>query len=255
MKRILFLGQKPLGKECFDLLAQLPGGIAEVVGISTNPEPTGWWNSADLWAIAKERGILSVSNEDRNEEDLISLIEEQGVNVILSVQHNWILSEKLLSRVKGEAWNLHLAKLPEYGGHHAFSHAILNGDESFSVTLHRMTSEVDSGEIAFSRSFPIMDGATARSLYEAACEEGRKAFSDLLKSWRHGESVRTEMMHGNSRFYSKHSLDPLREISDLSDADEVSRKARAFHFPPYPPAFLRIGEAKYLIVPDETELK
>lgn len=43
--------------------------------------------------------------------------------------------------------NLHLAPLPAYRGFYSFSHAIANGEEEFSVTLHYVDEGIDTGPI------------------------------------------------------------------------------------------------------------
>ena len=58
---------------------------------------------------------------------LWNLLKEK-INTLISVQHKWIMSKKILSKFGCNAFNFHNAKLPEYKGYNSLSHSILNGD-------------------------------------------------------------------------------------------------------------------------------
>ena len=61
-----------------------------------------------------------------------------SVDLILSIQYNWVVATETIDLVKGRAFNLHNARLPDYKGYNSISHAIANGDnvpESGVVTF------------------------------------------------------------------------------------------------------------------------
>ena len=124
--RLLFLGQKPIAEACYNILQNL--NLKEEItlcGVVSNSARNVWWRSNSIYQI-RPSTMHFIDNDKKNEEEILWLIKTKKVNTIVSVQHPWILSSEILDKVKGNAYNLHLAKLPEYRGFNSFTHAILN---------------------------------------------------------------------------------------------------------------------------------
>ena len=125
--KILFLGQKWLGEKCFSLLNKELNNEFQLCGVVSNSSEDVWWQSNKIFTFCITNNIPFISNNQRNNEDILKNIKRFDVNTIISVQHPWILPLKILSEVKFIAFNLHNAKLPEYQGNNSCNHAILNG--------------------------------------------------------------------------------------------------------------------------------
>ena len=110
----------------------------------------------------------------------IQAIEKLEVKVLISVQHRWILSEKILSKLNGNAFNLHNAKLPEFKGYNSISHAIYSNASKYFVTIHKIDTEVDSGSIVAESEFEISSEETALSLYKKTIPVAKLLFEKFL---------------------------------------------------------------------------
>ncbi len=250
MIRILYLGQKPIGERCFHVLLESDYSNLRVTGVVTNASAKVWWSTNDIYSLCNKRGIPVIDNAKRHESDIMQLIRKYKINALLSVQHNWILPDEMLKLVGEHAYNLHLAKLPNYSGYNAFNHALLNDDKVYSVTLHRMVSKVDAGDVAFEETFPIDPDETAYSLYTKANEAGVKLFGALIKALGEGVTLPRQAITGEGRFYARDALNLHREIKDVSNIEDVTRKARAFYFPPFEPAYFTVLGRKYYVTPN-----
>ena len=248
--RILLCARKPLGERCLDLLTSSYKASFELAGIVSNTEARGWWHSRNVATKAETLGIPVFSSDAKNDSGLVTFIERTQPDVLLSVQHPWILSPAVLVAVHGHAFNLHLAPLPQYGGWNGGSHAILNGDDTYGVTLHWISEELDNGDIAYEARFPIEPDEDALSLYEKAQEQGVLLFERLLSDLAGDHIPPRRLINGSSRLYERHELDAYREVPVHGDADLLDRSSRAFHFPPYEPAFLRCRGRKVYLVPE-----
>ena len=251
MERIVFLGQKPIGERCFRELLDRGKPELRVVGAVSNAATSTWWGSNAIRTAAKDADIPFVDNSSRHEDVIGDLIRREEATAIISVQHPWVVSAQVLAAVRHRAWNVHNARLPEYMGYNAVNHALLNGEDSYTSTVHWMAEEVDTGELAFTETFELTGTETARCLYARAAEAGQEAFSRLLDVLESGADVPREVAEGQPRFYSRDSIDPLRRIENINDGAEIDRKARAFWFPPFEPAFLELDGRRFYVVPQD----
>ena len=251
MRRILFIGQKPIGEKCFKKLVENQNENYQVIGsVSNISKEDVWWKSNNIYGYCKRKQLGFVDNEKSNEDRIIVLMRKCDVNYIISVGHKWILSKKILEYVKYQAVNLHLAKLPEYKGNYTYNHAILNGEKEYGVTLHWMVEKVDEGDYIFTDQFEITDYDTAYSLYQKSNEIGEKIFDNYIDFLKKDKAIPRREIVGEGKFYSKCAIQGLREIRNISDKNEIQVKSRAFYFPPFENAYMVIEGKKYYIVPD-----
>lgn len=259
--RIIFLGQKPVGELCFERLLDFRAKPferpLEVRGAVTHFSEDVWWRSRSIYEQSLKRKIPCIDVAKRHEEEILSLIREESIETLISVQHPWILSEAILAAVNSRAFNLHCAKLPEYQGHNACNHALLNGESEFTTTLHWMVKKVDAGAIAFVDTFKVDPDDHAQSLYRKGIQSALRNFDSLLRSLATGADVpKWPIPSGRETFYPRSSLDELRSMTGPSDpenaqfCDELERKTKACYFPPFEMASIRCGEYRFFCSPE-----
>ncbi len=199
-------------------------------------------------SIEKPKLIL---NDKRRTEDIVSAINEVQANLLISVQHNWILTKEILSSVNGFAFNLHNAKLPDYKGYNSIAHAIMNGDTIFSSTIHWMAEEVDTGNIAYVRDTEIGAEDTALSLYSKSILAAELSLVDLLRGLSGGAVIPSiELDRGAGVFYEKDSVSKLANLTGIEDPSYVARAARAVFFPPLNMAYKVMDGRRFFVVPE-----
>lgn len=245
--KILYLGQKPIGEKCFQILLDHEGEELEVCAVSSNTRLDTWWGTAKIYQKAKMQGISFISNTSWARLAVKDMILRHKIDTIISVQHPHIITPDVLQAVHYNAFNLHLAKLPEYRGYNAPNFAILNGDSKFYVTIHRTSDAVDAGDIVAESWFPIEKDDTALSLYKKSEDEGSALFEQFVKYNLLQNKLEGRPQQGKSCYHGHGSLDAVREIKHLR---EVECKARALYFPPWEPAYFKINSKKYYILPE-----
>lgn len=253
MKTLLFLGQKPVGEKCFAYLLQRY--LKEEIQIiaCTNINEDVWWQSNGIYRQCQVYGIPVYSNSQKNNEILYKAINEYQVDALISVQHNWILESELLKEVNYNAFNLHLAKLPEYKGYNSFNHAILNGDKRYGVTLHWMSECVDEGYTAYEDDFSIEATDTAYSLYKKAEDAGYELFVKFVSDLLLGTVPKGRTLQGG-RFYNRKTINTLRKIETEHSIEELDRLARACYFPPFEPAYLNVNGHRVYLLPESSQI-
>jgi natural product biosynthesis luciferase-like monooxygenase protein len=105
-----------------------------------------------------------------------------GVDLLMSAGNHRLLSADELAQA-GVAINFHDGPLPEFGGRNVPNWAIADGLESFAVTWHVMTADVDAGTILAREPVELHRGLSAldinRRCLEAATRSLPRALSEL----------------------------------------------------------------------------
>ena len=243
---VIFLGQGKLSYDCLNTL--LCNQFSEDYHLKCIVTSNKFYKNF-LENDSSVEQITFISNSSRNEDLILDAIEKLEVEVLISVQHRWILSEKILSKLNGNAFNLHNAKLPEFKGYNSISHAIYSDASKYFVTIHKIDPEVDSGSIVAESGFEISSDETALSLYKKTIPVAKLLFEKFLLLLS-DHSLVLKPSSGQGAFYSKNSLDDLRLLK-LSDCEEtLCRKVRAVYFPPYEPAYFLLNDKKIYCLPD-----
>jgi methionyl-tRNA formyltransferase len=243
--KIIFLGRGPIAEACFEKLQKQNNNYSFSVEVVVSDN--SFWRR--FRETLKHSGILFLNNDKRREDEILREITERQIDCLISVQHVWILSERILTAVRGFAFNLHNAKLPEYGGFNTITHAILNGDKNYTTTIHWMMPQVDTGDIAYEETIPIEDSDTAYSLYQKTIGCAVCNFQKLLSDLSGNIPPPKIPIQGQVKFYRRCDIEQLRKIRNISDEEEVFRKVRAFYFPPYLPAVCDLGGVLYGLIP------
>lgn len=246
MIKILFLGNRRIAQSAIRILAEDYKSTIAICGVVSD---IGFYTDIVLPYFESEAPKF-ISNAQRNETEIRRLITETEPDYIISIQHIWLISKEIIESVGGHILNLHNAKLPDYKGHNSINHAIVNNDAEYTTTIHWIDEEVDAGDIAYEASVSISEDDTAFSLYQETLKNSELILNELFRDIILGDVKRTPMKKGG-RFYGKVSLDDLRDITDIVDANEISRRVRACYFPPYEPAYIIINGKKNYVVPKE----
>ena len=235
MRRVVFLGEKPLGHECLQVLLRRTD--VEVVAVATRaPRQEVWWGRQMVRQLAEQRGVPVVRRAE--------LVDFGHVDFLISVLYPFTVEPEILAMAGVAAVNLHQAPLPEYRGCNCASHAILNGERVWGATLHLMSPELDSGPIIEKRCFPIPDDITARELYDANDVNCLEVFRENLDSLLDASFTLTPQSRAApTRIYARDSL--RDKEADVSwPAEKLDRFVRAMDFPPFEPAYLLNGDKK-----------
>ncbi len=197
-----------------------------------------------------QREILSIDNANRNVNQIEQAIVENNINLLISVQHPWILPASTLDLVGKYAFNLHNAKLPDYKGYNSISHAILNNDTDYTSTIHWMDPEVDKGDIAYEASVRILPDDDALSLYLRSIDSSMDIFNIFLKDMAAEIAPPRKPMGDGGMFYPRGLASTYKDITNVTDTAEWDRRIRASFFPPFEPAYVKIKSRKYHLIPD-----
>jgi methionyl-tRNA formyltransferase len=244
MKKIAFMGAKEVGRRCFGVLlnkCEKEGHkVSGVVTRKTNLDSGG----KSISEICTERGIKIF----KSSEEYLSLEE---VDVVVSVQHDEILSKRQIEKPEQIAINLHMAPLPEYRGCNQFSFAILDRADVFGTTIHAIEENVDGGDILFEDRFPISDDIWVHDLYSKTVDRSVDLFRENIIDIIDGNYKRTPQKDlVDDRGVSKHFRKEIEEKKkiDLGWSEEkIKRHLRATSMPGFDPPYSYVNGRKVSI--------
>lgn len=153
-------------------------------------------------------------------------------NAAFSIKFPHILKKSFIDRVCVPILNFHTAPLPELRGVDTTSWAIVDGLDSFGVTVHIIDERVDTGPIVLKETFPITPFDTAYSLY---CKNLvllvkiiDKEMTNLVKGKYRIQKFKSKVSH----FHKKKEFDYTDlEVNLDQPIDKVDRFIRSRIFP------------------------
>jgi len=112
-------------------------------------------------------------NKQKRDKEISSLLSEHNCELAVLAGYMKKLSSAVIDSFNGEIINIHPSLLPKYGGkgmHGLAVHAeVLRNKEYLSgVTVHRVNSEYDKGEILSQQTISICENETPESLADKA---------------------------------------------------------------------------------------
>ncbi len=129
---------------------KLNKGKVAVVCNETDDGNNSWQMS--LQKRAKELGVSEISLKDA----------EKYALVFLSLEFDKIIKPKNFATDK--IFNIHFSLLPKYKGMYTSIWPVLYNDRASGVTLHRIDSGIDTGEIIAQKRFPIFNIETSKDV-------------------------------------------------------------------------------------------
>ncbi|MBB2149937.1 methionyl-tRNA formyltransferase [Pedobacter gandavensis] len=112
-------------------------------------------------AYAENRGIplLKIAKSDLEQGGKVaSWIQELQVEAVLVMTFPFIIPEHLLKSTEKGFFNVHFSKLPSYKGSAPLFWQMKNGAKETGLTIHRMTTNVDSGPMVFRQELQLYPG-------------------------------------------------------------------------------------------------
>jgi len=238
LKKVVFLGSKPIGYDCFAYMLAMQESLnIQVVGLLTHARKE-FGNAHDLNILAEEHHIPTIENEDA-----IPVCD-----ILYSVQYHRILKADHIQKASQIAVNLHMAPLPEYRGSNQFSYAIIDGKKEFGTTIHEIDTRIDHGGILFQKRFAIPEGCWVNELYQLTYEASNALFRDTLADIVNANYSATpqatlENEYGTSLHFRK-EINHLKEIDLGWDKEKIARHIRATYMPGFEPPYCIVDGRK-----------
>ena len=238
---VILMGSKPGSVVALSLLLEHGWIVRHVVVSREIVHP--WIQGPTLADEAQRQGLSVVTQKE--------LPRDDQVDFVISYMYRHLVRPDVLRLVDRAALNFHAGPLPEFGGWAFYNVAILENASQYGCTCHYMDESFDTGPLLKVDRFPIdASEETAWSLERKAQAQMIRLFAEFLEMAESGAPLpKEEQDPSRHRYMTRDEFEQLKEIPADADAKTIERHARAFWYPPYEGAHVKLGDTKVEVIP------
>ncbi len=196
----------------------------------------------DFRELAERNGSAFYTTSDLSDPVISEFLKNKKSDIAISVNWKYVIPSDILYAFSKGILNLHLGNLPDYKGNATPNWAILNGEPYICLNVHKMTEDLDSGDIVAREKIDLSDSvyvgdvlkrseALAPSLFYSAVERVKEKPDYVL----------AENSKYGSRCYPRSEED--HQINWNNSVENISRLIRASS-KPYSGAYSYLKGAK-----------
>lgn len=134
--------------------------------------------------IAAMNGVKALKAKNINSKRFLDKLRELNPDAIVSVSAPQIFRKKLLELPRLGCWNVHGGRLPRYRGMMPAFWTLFNGEKEGAITIHKMNSKLDDGEILYQYVYPIELGETLDHLIRRSKIKAAEVLLEALEILR-----------------------------------------------------------------------
>lgn len=193
-------------------------------------------------SFASELGV-PVEHPKKISSNLVSDIRKINPDLIISAYYRKIFPKELIEIPRLGIINIHPSLLPFYRGPVPTAWAILNNETEFGITIHKVDTGIDTGDILFQSKYQIDPNETGYELYLRAMQLGSDLFIDKFQDIISNKVQPKKQSNGGS-YYGKLSS---RVVVDWRHSAQMIKNNVRVRAHPYIPVET-ILESKYFFI-------
>ena len=179
---------------------------------------------------------------DTSQKQIKSLILELKPDCVVVSSYNKILPPSLINL--STFINVHYSPLPQYRGRANVNWAIINNEPSAAITIHKISPELDEGNILYQQLIPIHIDDTVANIYERLNQIQCQKLAETVFETLHGnEGIQ---QNNSEATYSCTRLPEDGEINWSASSISIYSLVRAL-VEPFPGAYTYFQGKKLLI--------
>src|SRR5437588_3883685 len=236
--RLVMMGTGTFAEPTFEALLT---GPHPVVGLVTQPDRAVGQERGStrqtgkgMKAIAQEKGIPVYQPESINTPEGVAKLREWAPDLLVVAAYGQILSRDALGVPPHGGINVHASLLPKFRGAAPIAWAIYHGETQTGVTIIRMTTGLDAGDMLAQEAVAIGEDETAGEVEARLAPLGARLALDVTARMEKGPVTGTKQDQG---LVSK--APKLKKENGLIDwdrtAEQVCNQIRAMQ--PWPTAY------------------
>ena len=176
----------------------------------------------------------------KNNKELLKIVREINPDIICVAAYGKILPQEFLDIPIIGCINIHASLLPKYRGAAPINRAIINGDTETGITLMKMDSGMDTGDIMSSFKLQIDGIDTASTLTMKLADLGASEIIKLIKSIESGSKLLSTKQNNNKATVAPKMLKDDGLINWGKSFREIDKLIKGCN--PWPIAFTHLNK-------------
>lgn len=173
----------------------------KIMGKKTIPKSSSPEKTHTIKQLAELYGLAVLERNDLNHPAFHSLIKQYDPDLFISIACPIIFKEPLIKIPKLDAINIHNAPLPRYRGMLPNFWQLYYGEKEAGMTIHRIDTGLDTGDILLRHFMPIDPGDSLHDLIVKTKREGVAQVIKVIEDFKHG-SVKYSRMEGEGSYFT-----------------------------------------------------
>ena len=241
--RIVFAGTPDFA--AYHLTALINWG-AEIAAVFSQPDrPSGRGHGIEptpVKTVAEKHGIPVYQPEKlRNNPEALQKIMELSPDLVIVVAYGQLIPDEFLATPRIGTINVHGSLLPRWRGAAPIQRAIWSGDQTTGITIMKVSTELDAGDILVSREIPIEKSDTSSSLYLKLQKLGADTLihvlSDIERFYENSHPQNSSLVTYAKKLTKEEGL-----LNFDESAEQLERYIRAYQ--PWPVASISLSGTK-----------
>ena len=211
----------------------------DVAGVITQPDkPKGRGKSMLPTPVKEEamkHGFPVYQPVKVRDPEFLQVLEKLDPDIIVVAAFGQIIPKSILELPKYGCINIHASLLPKYRGAAPIQQAVIDGEKESGVTIMRMGTGLDTGDMISKIVVPIAKDETGGTLFDKLAEAGAKLLVETLPHIFDGTAVYEKQPEESPTPYAGMITKQMGLINFGKSAAELERLVRGLN--PWPSAF------------------
>lgn len=234
--KIVFMGTPDFAVKPLRALAE--AGY-EVAGVVTQPDkPKGRGKTLMPTPVKEEAlklGLTVYQPAKVRDPEFQKVLEEIAPDLMVVAAFGQIIPKSILDLPKFGCINIHASLLPKYRGAAPIQQAVIDGEKESGVTIMKMGTGLDTGDMIAKVVVPITEEETGGSLFDKLAKAGADLLVETIPSIFDGSAVYEKQPEESPTPYAAMITKEMGKMDFAKSAEELSRLVRGLN--PWPSAY------------------
>ena len=200
-----------------------------------------YFDTEELHDLADLLDVKCFCNIDVNTE-YYEYLKNREVDLIIVASFNQIIKKNLIDLPKKGIVNYHPSLLPHYRGPSPLIWSLLNEEKETGLSVHRLTTKLDGGDLLFQKTIIIEDCDNLGTLFKKEADECDEITSEVINYFQENNTNIIVQNENEATYYSRPQN---RTVTLDMGFNRIVSIIKAFH--PYPKAILEKDGKKFII--------
>ena len=234
--RIVYMGTPDFAVKPLHALAETD---YEVVGVVTQPDKPKGRGKTMLPTPVKEEalkhGFTVYQPVKVRDPEFLQILKELAPDIIVVAAFGQIIPKSILELPEYGCINIHASLLPKYRGAAPIQQAVIDGEKESGVTIMKMGTGLDTGDMISRAVIPLASDETGGSLFDKLADAGAKLLVETLPHIFDGTAVYEKQPEESPTPYAGMITKQMGLLNFERPAEELERLVRGLN--PWPSAF------------------